>query len=73
MFGRQSDGTEQVAPMDLVRLAMPRRTYTQSHADYVIEVFEEVAKRLLDLNGLRIVKEPRMLRHFTCAFEVLTD
>ena len=73
MFGRQSDGTEQAAPMDLVRLAMPRRTYTQSHADYVIEVFEEVAKRLLDLKGLRIVKEPRMLRHFTCAFEVLTD
>ena len=73
MFGRQSDGTEQAAPMDLVRLAMPRRTYTQSHADYVIEVFQEVAKRLLDLKGLRIVKEPRMLRHFTCAFEVLID
>ena len=73
MFGRQSDGTEQAAPMDLVRLAMPRRTYTQSHADYVIEVFEEVAKRLTDLKGLRIVKEPRFLRHFTCAFEVLAD
>ena len=73
MFGRQRDGKEQAAPMDLVRLAMPRRTYTQSHADYVIEVFQEVAKRLLDLKGLRIVKEPRMLRHFTCAFEVLID
>jgi len=72
MFGRQPDGTEQPAPMDLVRLAMPRRTYTQSHADYIIEVFEEVAEQLPRLKGLRIVKEPRMLRHFTCEFETLT-
>lgn len=71
MFGRQPDGTEQPAPMDLVRLAMPRRTYTQSHADYIIEVFEEVAAQLPRLKGLKIVKEPRMLRHFTCEFEVL--
>lgn len=72
MFGRQPDGTEQPAPMDLVRLAMPRRTYTQSHADYIIEVFEEVAEQLPRLKGLRILKEPRMLRHFTCEFETLT-
>ncbi|MGB1159911.1 MAG: tryptophanase [Alphaproteobacteria bacterium] len=72
MFGRQPDGTEQPAPMDLVRLAMPRRTYTQSHADYIIEVFEEVAEQLPRLKGLRIVKEPRMLRHFTCEFEALS-
>ena len=72
MFGRQPDGTEQPAPMDLVRLAMPRRTYTQSHADYIIEVFEEVAEQLPRLKGLRIVKEPRMLRHFTCEFETLS-
>lgn len=72
MFGRQPDGTEQPAPMDLVRLAMPRRTYTQSHADYIIEVFEEVAEQLPRLKGLRIVKESRMLRHFTCEFEALS-
>ena len=45
MFGRQPDGSEQPAPMDLVRLAIPRRTYTQSHVDYVIEVCEHVAER----------------------------
>ena len=44
MFGRQPDGSEQPAAMDLVRLAIPRRTYTQSHVDYVIEVCEHVAR-----------------------------
>ena len=44
MFGMQPDGTEKIAQMDLVRLAMPRRTYTQSHADYIIEIFEDLAK-----------------------------
>lgn len=72
MFGRQKDGTEQRAPMDLVRLAMPRRTYTQSHADYIVEVFEEITRRKASLKGLRIRKEPAMLRHFTCEFEPMT-
>ena len=72
MFGRQKDGTEQRAPMDLVRLAMPRRTYTQSHADYIVEVFEEITRRKTSLKGLRIRKEPAMLRHFTCEFEPMT-
>ena len=44
MNGMQPDGTEKIAQMDLVRLAMPRRTYTQSHADYIIEIFEDLAK-----------------------------
>ena len=52
MFGRQPDGSEQPAPMDLVRLAIPRRTYTQSHIDYVIEVCELVAERAAELRGL---------------------
>ena len=52
MFGRQPDGSEQPAPMDLVRLAIPRRTYTQSHVDYVIEVCEYVAERAAELRGL---------------------
>jgi len=72
MFGLQPDGTEQAADMDLVRLAMPRRVYTQSHADYVVEVFEEVVRRREALRGLRIVSQPRQLRHFTARFEPLS-
>jgi len=71
MFGRQPDGSEQPASMDLVRLAIPRRTYTQSHVDYVIEVCEHVAQRASELRGLRIVEEPPALRHFTARFELL--
>ena len=72
MFGLQPDGTEQAADMDLVRLAMPRRVYTQSHADYVVEVFEEVVRRREALRGLQIVSQPRQLRHFTARFEPLS-
>lgn len=72
MFGLRPDGTEVPAEMDLVRLAMPRRVYTQSHADYVVEVFEEVAKRRSELRGMRIVSQPRQLRHFTARFEPLS-
>jgi len=70
MFGRQPDGTEVPGPMDLVRLAIPRRTYTQSHIDYVIEVVTAVAARAADLRGLRMVEpQPAALRHFTARFE----
>jgi tryptophanase len=69
MFGRRPDGTEQPAAMDLVRLAVPRRTYTQSHIDYVIEVCEHVAGRAATLPAYRIVAEPPALRHFTARFE----
>jgi tryptophanase len=71
MFGRQSDGSEQPAAMDLVRLAIPRRVYTQSHIDYVVECFEELYPRREALRGMRIVWEPPMLRHFTARFEPL--
>ena len=71
MFGRKPDGSEEPARMDLVRLAMPRRVYTQSHADYIVEVFEELAARKDDIRGLKIVKEPPMMRHFTAEFEPL--
>jgi tryptophanase len=71
MFGRHPDGTETAAAMDLVRLAIPRRTYTQSHVDYVIEVVKAVASRAAALRGYRIVHEPPQLRHFTAAFEPL--
>jgi len=69
MFGRHPDGSETEAPMDLVRLAIPRRTYTQSHIDYVIEVVRAVAARASELRGYRIVSEPPALRHFTARFE----
>jgi len=69
MFGRRADGSEQPAEMDLVRLAIPRRTYTQSHIDYVVEVCEELVRRASDLPGYRIVDEPASLRHFTASFE----
>ena len=71
MFGRHPDGTETPAAMDLVRLAIPRRTYTQSHVDYVIEVVRWVAERAGELRGLRIVEQPAMLRHFTARFAPL--
>jgi tryptophanase len=69
MFGRRPDGTESEGPMDLVRLAIPRRTYTQSHIDYVIEVAQRVAGPRRDLRGFRITDEPAALRHFTARFE----
>jgi tryptophanase len=69
MFGRHPDGTETPAAMDLVRLAIPRRTYTQSHIDYVVEVVRSVAETAPDLRGYRIAQEPRALRHFTARFE----
>jgi tryptophanase len=71
MFGRRPDGSESPAPMELVRLAIPRRTYTQSHIDYVIEVCAEVARDPAALSGYRIVDEPPALRHFTARFEPL--
>lgn len=71
MFGRHPDGTETPAAMDLVRLAIPRRTYTQSHVDYAIEVVLAVAAGAAGLRGYRIVREPPALRHFTARFEPL--
>jgi tryptophanase len=71
MFGRHPDGTEAPAAMDLVRLAIPRRTYTQSHVDYVVEVVRWVAERARELRGFRIVEQPAALRHFTARFEPL--
>ena len=68
MFGQRPDGSEAPASMDLVRLAIPRRTYTQSHIDYVIEVVRSVAQQASSLRGVRIVSQPPALRHFTARF-----
>jgi tryptophanase len=71
MFGMHPDGSEVPADMELVRLAIPRRVYTQSHVDYVIEVIQWVAERASELRGCRIVEQPARLRHFTARFEPL--
>jgi tryptophanase len=74
MSGRpRGDGSEIPAPMELVRLAIPRRTYTQSHMDYVAEVIIEVAGRADSIPGYRIVHEPKWLRHFTAEFAPIED
>jgi len=75
MFGgRAADGESKNATpaspgLELVRLAIPRRVYTQSHIDYVIEAAGELFARRSTLRGLRIVYEPPVLRHFTARFE----
>jgi tryptophanase len=71
MFGRQADGSEKEAAMDLVRLAIPRRVYTQSHVDFVAEAVIAVASTKEALRGYRIAKAPSVLRHFTAVFEPL--
>jgi tryptophanase len=71
MFGMHSDGTERAGAMDLVRLAVPRRVYTQSHIDYVAEAVISVAGMKDRLRGYRITRAPAVLRHFTAFFEPL--
>ncbi|MBL0085799.1 MAG: tryptophanase [Ideonella sp.] len=67
MFGKRlDDGTETFHTMELVRLAFPRRMYTQSHFDYAAEVIAEVKQKASAIRGVRITKQPKFLRHFTC-------
>jgi len=70
MFGKYDENGKLIpAQMDLVRMAIPRRVYTQSHIEYVIEVFEEIIKRKDQAKGIKITYEPEFLRHFTAKFE----
>jgi tyrosine phenol-lyase len=72
MFGKYDDKGKLIPPpMELVRLAIPRRVYTQSHIDYVIEIILEVFKNRDKLKGYQITYEAPMLRHFTARFEKL--
>ena len=73
MFGKNDPETGEFIPakLELVRLAIPRRVYTQSHMDYVIECIGEVYGRRESLIGMRITQEPPILRHFTARFEYL--
>jgi tryptophanase len=70
MLGRKDPGTGRDLPadLDLVRLAFPRRVYTQSHVDYALEVILEVHRRREEIGALRIVEEAPTLRHFTARF-----
>jgi tyrosine phenol-lyase len=71
MFGRRdpATGTETPAPMELVRLAIPRRVYTQSHVDYVVEAILNVWERRASVGGYRFLEQAPVLRHFTARFE----
>ncbi|HCY86060.1 MAG TPA: tyrosine phenol-lyase [Desulfobacteraceae bacterium] len=70
MFGSfDEDGNEQPSPLELVRLAFPRRVYTQSHFDYLVEVIRDVWKNRAKIPGYKITYQTRFLRHFTCHFQ----
>jgi len=71
MFGLQPDGKEIPARMDLVRLAIPRRMYTQSQMDYVIEVVQEVYENRESIRGMKFTRQPKALRHFTGRFDYI--
>ena len=73
MFGHHPDGSETPAGMELVRLAFPRRTYTQSHVDYLAEVILHVNQHKEAIPGYRIVWQAPVLRHFTVRMEPLAD
>jgi tryptophanase len=75
MFGSRDPetGEERPARMELVRLAIPRRVYTQSHIDYVVEVVQDVWSRRDGIGGFRITRQSSALRHFTAEFEPLYD
>jgi tryptophanase len=72
MFGLQPDGMEKPAPTELVRLAFPRRVYTQSHVDYLVEVILEAFAQRHKLPGYRIVQQASVLRHFTADLEPIS-
>jgi tryptophanase len=69
MFGQQPDGSEKAAAMELVRLAFPRRVYTQSHVDYLAEVLLHVNGMKECIRGVRLVEAPDTLRHFSARLE----
>jgi len=73
MFGQQPDGSEKPASMELVRLAIPRRVYTQSHVDFLAEAVIHVFHHRHALRGYKITSQDRVLRHFTAHLEPLCE
>lgn len=71
MFGKTVDERFVPAKMELVRLAFPRRVYTQSHFDYLLETMEVIVQKKAELRGYKMIYEPPFLRHFTARFEPL--
>jgi len=73
MFGLQPDGSEKPAAMELVRLAIPRRVYTQSHVDYLAEVVIHAYEQRKELKGYKIISGPSVLRHFSAKLQPLEE
>ena len=74
MFGStDEEGIFHAAELELVRLALPRRVYTQSHIDYVVDTFKELMTEREQAKGYKITFEPQFLRHFTAHFEKIED
>jgi tryptophanase len=73
MFGSEHPETGEPipAPMELIRLAVPRRVFTNSHLEYVAGVLEDIRDQRHTLRGLRMTYAPKVLRHFTARFEEL--
>ena len=69
IFIYDKEGKKFYAQHELVRLAIPRRTYTQSHIDYVVEVFDKIKSNRSNIRGLKIVSESNTLRHFSAKLE----
>jgi tryptophanase len=73
MFGHtRPDGLQEPVPLDLVRLAIPRRVYTQSHIDYVVEAILQIWERRDQVRGYRFIEQAPWLRHFTARFEAVS-
>ncbi|MCK5100831.1 MAG: hypothetical protein KAR45_22165, partial [Desulfobacteraceae bacterium] len=74
MFGQfDEDGNELPSPLELVRLAIPRRVYTQSHFEYLVEAIKEVWEKKDQIPGYKITYQTKFLRHFTCHFETVSQ
>ena len=68
---KDAEGKEAFAPLELVRLAIPRRVYTQSHLDYVADVIGDLYRERSSIRGVRFVYQSPRLRHFTARFELV--
>ncbi len=68
-FGQLKDGKWEFPALEVVRMAIPRRVYTQSHFDYVVDVFAEIKKGAGKIKGMKMTYAPELLRHFTAKFE----